>query len=194
MGLDMFCYAVRRATDDEVAAFNEYESCNTISYIHAEDCDCESMEDLAPYMRRVSRVGLVTDFEAIESEMRESYRLLYGDDIPSIISTSYSNGTVSYRFHDKPPISFDIERYTHEDMVDYCVFHSEEIGYWRKNYDLEQKIYLMYADAHGKTVENCGYHRIDDIEGAIEEMFGDDDRPYIPYPKEGWAFFYHEWY
>lgn len=81
--------------------------------------------------------------------------------------------------------------YTFEKPLDCYVFHREEAGYWRKDYGLQDLIYDMYAEKCRESIENLGFHKMDDeMMREISEYSGEkfdelsDDECYV----------YHEWY
>lgn len=63
----------------------------------------------------------------------------------------------------------------------------EEVGYWRKDYDLQDSLYDAYSREHDckRSIENTGYHL------CTEEMLAYME---LDYPDKDEAIFYWEWY
>ena len=68
-----------------------------------------------------------------------------------------------------------------------------EVAYWRKAYELQNKIYKSFEDDHNILVENCGYYQLSMKQVA---MICREDREQCNalVSHENGTLFYHEWY
>lgn len=68
-----------------------------------------------------------------------------------------------------------------------------KVGYWRKEYDLQDKIYALYKRA---PIRNCGYYRLTKAQlTSIDAFCRKHDLEIFEWdPEDVGSLFYHEWY
>jgi hypothetical protein len=68
-----------------------------------------------------------------------------------------------------------------------------KVGYWRKEYDLQDKIYALYKRA---PIRNCGYYRLTKAQlTSIDAFCRKHDLEIFEWaPEDVGSIFYHEWY
>ena len=86
------------------------------------------------------------------------------------------------------------EKYTITTYDAYFVCDTEEVLYWRKEYDLEEMLY----DAYPNIIYNCGYHKLNEDMVKIIQKYELANGRTLP---EGFGknnneqcYCYHEWY
>lgn len=194
MGLDMYAYHIRKASEEDIKKLKESDIypdeatpfSNGFGLLHA-DTDTEDLACLAekvklkvPYLdedkvKKYSGIpkdgNLVCQVIERDGTQKRTYSFAGPDG-------KWKEGIVKLT----PEIQKKLTAYDEEEFYPVDI---SAVGYWRKAYDLQDKIYELYQAETGKSIENCGYHRcsqemLDAL--GIEEM-----------PDEG-AVFYHEWY
>ncbi len=68
-----------------------------------------------------------------------------------------------------------------------------EVGYWRKEYDLQDKIHTLYKR---QLIRNCGYYRLTKAQlTSIDAFCRKHDLEIFEWePEDVGSLFYHEWY
>jgi len=76
-----------------------------------------------------------------------------------------------------------------------AIFKCEEVGYWRKAYELQENIHYL---CDKEEIENCGWYRCNrkmiDAMRTIHEGCGKLNQEIIIDDILGGHIFYHEWY
>ena len=184
MGLDMFMFKVRKLSDKEVASLsgkNTQIFTNDILFFTKKDVEKEDtqdmLRDLKPYLTMIPAVTSFYDVEKIKAD----------NDIPAEAMIGMRcherNNTMRFTFYWKDgrkEVSFADTDYVIDENVEVYACHHEEIRYWRKNYELQNKIYENYDG----EIENCGYYALN--EEFLKELF--------PRRKYFDGILYHEWY
>ncbi len=207
MGLDMWMYEVKKMTKKEIAMLNnmsykEISDLPDFSYYIKEEVDQkneEFIEDLLPYTITVPVNIKYCDLEKVKREhnIPDDY-YLFRASYRNTADIEYEYGSSDYR---KKKI---IVNFTNEEFENYIVnkprhlivYKQKEVAYWRKFYELQEKIYDMYFEETTKEIQNCGMHSLsDDMLNEISKMC----RKYgYKFRKPRWtksnAFFYQEWY
>ena len=192
MGLDMYVSRISKV-DLEYRLYTSDEI-NDIGLNVCTIKDFENaglaMEQILPYASKIQTVNEYYDMEKIKAD----YNLPGNSHIGMI---SPRGIRVGGRDADGQYVSVDISpddirgNYTITEVEDCYAWQSEEVAYWRKNYDLRDAFYDLIG-----YVENCGYYVIDaEMINALQVEFEDDmcDVP-AENPTSEQALFYHEWY
>ena len=201
MGLDMYAYKIRKPTDDEAVAFEGMDAGElsgefaAIRVSDTKDNDGElACKDLLHYASIIR----------MKTRCFNQEKFLEDHDIPRDAvcgMRSYSGESFTYEYFWKPAgsdkkiskeLTFtDIDefdrKYGYWEEEDYIVFCEDEVGYWRKNYDLQDRLY----DAYEGQIVNCGYHLCNDEMLSLMREAGMTEDCEC---QDGEAIFYHEWY
>lgn len=196
MGLDMFLYKAKRPEyqkDDEFIS-KKWLLERGFSCILKEDIN-DSERCLLPYCREDA---VMVDFHDMRQIMID-----YGCNPDKCkISFSYrSNKKIGLTIYKNNEIIKEIqltneeldEKYKFESLEEVYVVKLEEVGYWRKAYDLQEYIYSMLD----YNVDDCEYKKLSkeqvlkildyDDSGQVNTDFFEDE-------SEDCAYFYYEWY
>lgn len=204
MGLDMYLYKVKKLGQKKIKELDGmkekdiYENYDNIGVFHIpedEENDEEFYEmfrDIIPYCTRICISCDYIDMEQIRKDADISDDWSLGGRIMS--PTVYE-----YRFYSPDgkhktvtiPVDELEKKYIITEREEVYVVKRKEVGYWRKQYDLQD---LLYKD-YGREIYNCGYHRVnanmfDDIMAYKEVGYGGLNREI----KTDDVLFYHEWY
>lgn len=197
MGLGMYAYKIRRLSDDEVSKISgkkkeevdDAYDYSTILCMDIRDEEKDMICDLAPYLRRVPLVAKLNDFSKLKKEKgipEDAY----------IVGEGYSESKIEYTFKhgdDRFEVSFSWEefesKYVFEKQEDFYVYGSDDVAYWRKEYDTRDAIH----EACGKPIENCGYYLCNDEMLDVMVKSGALSPADLPCGDDE-AIFYHEWY
>ena len=191
MGLDSYVYRIRRAkplenrtyTPDELREFD-------LDYFLKDEPDEELVKQLMPYCQEVQVRSSWVDVRKICEE--------YGLSNDSYVCMQRGNGDIGITDPAKKENSYtaisakEIEaKFLLERTLPYCVYRSEEVAYWRKNYSVQDFFYENLDH-----VENTGFYLLDaDVLTDFNLAFGDSlgGLP-VAAPTDEQALFYHEWY
>ena len=202
MGLDMYVYRISGLTDEEKKEVEE------MSYddLCAEDFTVFDWDE-----EHEHRMSPIKDFLTIVKKPVENIHFDLVKkvfDIPK--AAEYSGfgsgpeGRFIYFTDDNEHKTYTVEydkatseqrkQVTVTDMMTFAVFHSYELIYWRKAYDLQDKLH----EACDVYIENCGYYPLNDkmrqaIKDSLEKE-GRESEIELLEPVEGSAICYHEWY
>ena len=185
MGLDMFLYKVKKMTKEGIKNLPKRRDEFPPNYIVirkqvAKDEE-DMVKDIIPYCESMKVSFDYMDF----SKCLEDYHI---DKDDLCICEGHFNDSVKYNFKSGREIILsrdEYNNYLYEKEEDCYVCKCDNIAYWRKNYDLEDKIY----DAYDGIIENCGFYRINKEDAY--ELFKDSNLDEI---EDDEAFIYHEWY
>ena len=213
MGLDQWLYQIQRLTKEEAIAlegkhYNEISEDDSLLLFRANESEEGDFDEIKSIFGYLTKVKLISSLVHIED--------LYKDKgVPegySVIGSSYRNGNThvsfvkhpedgsEYEYSKLPIVEIDVtdeeyNKYSYEEVEDYYVCKKEEIYYWRKNYELQYKLYES-AEENGDQILNCGWHKcneemIMDIQDAISQ---EDNMRLVLNLPESEAYVYHEWY
>lgn len=185
MGLDMNIYRCRRPVVDDTRIYDREELNGII--LNEEDIKEEMYAQLIPYCVKVRILNSYYDMEKI----RKDYGL---SDQAHICMLSYEGIGISNHPNKSKDIKISREEINEKytlNKIEMCYFtETEEVAYWRKNYDIQG----WFHDNISSNVENTGYYLLD------EELLEDfnaaypDDAVQVEAPDETSALFYWEWY
>lgn len=190
MGLDQYIYRVRKPQlEERVYKGEEITSTLGMHYTFLRDAeqDFDRIEQLIPYT-------VVRDVESSfvnSKKIREDYHL------PDNAFVSYmSNAEITYsgqaengnRVEQTISMREIEEKYITAAVLPAYIWESEEVQYWRKEYDIQDWIY-----DHIDGVQNTGYYLLD--AALIRELNKEFDE-HLPKedPDDESALFYWEWY
>lgn len=190
MGLDQFIFKVSKANlENRTFTSDEIEN----MYLNKiEVSDFEKYKDmykaLIPYTEKRNVECKLYDTAKIFSDYKlpaNSYIWCYS---PTGITIGYvkANGERA----NQEVSNAEIEaKYIKTEVIPFYIFKSEEVYYWRKEYDLCDWI----ENALKKQIENCGYYKLNKT--VIKRMNSKfkSEVPVESANKE-YAYFYHEWY
>lgn len=205
MGLDMYAYRCRKATEAEVKNLIETgRTGNGVFFIKKKDFeeDYEMYKDLESLFTEVSYIDQ-SDLDM--KKIMEAYNIpenatigMIGykkDSIDLAFNWKYKNGRYGRREISIPRSQLD--KYGMTEPYDGYMWIGEEVGYWRKAYDLQDEIY----DAYDGGIVNCGFHWCNedmiramldyDERGDDEEKWGHTDGSFDEGSED---IYYHEWY
>lgn len=220
MGLDQWLFRIQRLTKEEAIAlegkhYNEISEDDSLLLFRANEYSAEErdFDEIKSIFEYLTKVKLISSLVHIEDLYRDK-------GVPegySVIGSSYRNGNThvsfvkypedgsDYEYSKLPKMEIDVtdeeyNKYSYEEVEDYYVCKIEEIYYWRKNYELQDKLYEA-AEENGDQILNCGWHKcneemIMDIQDAISQednMRLVNMRLVLNLP-ESEAYVYHEWY
>lgn len=193
MGLDMYLYHIKKATDEDVAHVQGQKLSNIIDdYGVYFDDEPSLIEAIKPYLRQVTVRVTETDWD----------KLLTEHNIPlDVHLTGWSSGPEgrTYSLRDENDKLYHIslsheedERYDIEvDRDVYIAHESTQCGYWRKNYALSDELSSI------THIENCGFYPVnEEMWDAIINLNNSDGleiEDYIPISDDE-CLAYHEWY
>lgn len=196
MGLDMYALRIKKLTDSEIKNIKKTKKIpdKFISFL-ADKSNENELKDLVPFATKVSVNTEYIDMKKIKSDNGISENAYIGGE-------GYHGETISYTFIDPDTRDYKKVDLTRDDILkNYIITEPEErfvvngepIGYWRKEYKLQDKLYDLYPG----TIDNLGYHKctpemIDAMKG-----YAYDDEPYVGLNdkiNDDDIIFYHEWY
>lgn len=193
MGLDMFVFEAEKPSETITKKLKTIDDCYKydLFVITEEDYIEEMYSDLLPFMSEVEILVYKTDFDRFKKDHK-----IPEDYYQSGFSSGYRlHFTYENRDH-SDEIKFEIsdndfrEKYVYQIPEKCYVVKLCETEYWRKYYALQSYIYEKYHEYTGKTIENCGYHRLSEemLHELNENFFYEFDQ------LHGDNLFYHEWY
>ena len=117
------------------------------------------------------------------------------DDFKFERQRKYKGNTIlSYSRHSKETVRLtqtEYESYLYEAEAEVWVFKMSEVGYWRKAYDLQNKI---HEEFNGQ-VENCGYYKCHPSTMLKINFYQTDHDLNVFEPlSDDECYVYHEWY
>ena len=213
MGLDQWLYQIQRLTKEEAIAlegkhYNEISKDDSLLLFRANESEEGDFDEIKSIFGYLTKVKLISSLVHIEDLYRDK-------GVPegySVIGSFYRNGNThvsfvkhpedgsEYEYSKLPRVEIDVtdeeyNKYSYEEVEDYYVCKKEEIYYWRKNYELQDKLYEA-AEENGDQILNCGWHKcneemIMDIQDAISQ---EDNMRLVLNLSESEAYVYHEWY
>lgn len=191
MGLDMYVFRItnpnlkhRVYSQDEIRSMG-LTTCTVDDFTAAD----AAMAQLMPYVSKIKVINKYYDVKAIIRDYNlpanSQIGVVSGQGI--VVSGKYNGQWV------KADISHEEvkRKYIVPKIEDSYAWKTQEVAYWRKHYDLQERFYELIGD-----VENCGYYLLDveTINTLRDEYEGD----MIDVPSEAAtdkaALFYHEWY
>lgn len=195
MGLDMYLYRATRISSKEA---NNIKGM-TINRISNEipDMFVITESDMMKYPSLYAELKPYTVCVPVIDETIDTNKIMSDNSINgSLVGISFDDEKISFSFlpvnkTEAVRITLagdDIERYTIRTEVNAYAVRIEEIAYWRKFYELQETF------SEGRTVENCGFYEIKQVE--LKELNSkykigryknyDNDKNH--------AIFYKEWY
>lgn len=169
MGLDMYLYRITRISTTEQRKLRGktekeiYDSGYSLFYRPRNKDDERLIKYIKPYLRGIKISQEYFDMEKIRQDFKIPKTYLQ-------CGSSYAgNGDVSLTFtsrdcQDSKKASFNTNKnpeYILTKLTNCYVCKEREIGYWRKNYDLQEELYRE-ASYGGVEIENCGYYPLND--------------------------------
>lgn len=195
MGLDMY---LKKATKPEINArkvYNYEELSEEYVCFHANDDGSlpEYLKDLRPFMVKVRCIAEYYDLDKIGERFGLGTKASwsgFGPDgvyFSSYDNDDYKNITIP---HD------NINEFTYKKKTIFYVTKLQEVGYWRKQYELDDRITKHLMATRGVVVENCGYYRMTKASMRIIDSYNKkyDCEPIDYTPEEIRSLFYHNWY
>lgn len=157
MGLDMWVYGIKDITKDDIPDkmtedwYEEHGYNTIIEYDDDNEFDV-MFHDLFDYsvIRNVEYTEV--DFDKVKKD--------YGIKPEASISMMCGDGTIGFshgKYYKEINLS-DTKKYEVKIYRKSLIYKSEELAYWRKEYNLQQLIY----DNYDGDVYNCGFHKLDD--------------------------------
>lgn len=188
MGLDMYCMRARKLTESEANKVNGLDL-DKIPYrvIIKDKEDKKLYENLKDYLTPVKCKISYWDVDKIKKDFKIPktaylFGVSYGSDNTVLSFAWKRKGEKKYK--DITIRDEDQDNYTKSDPEDAFVVDTEEIGYWRKAYDLLDEIH----DACDERIYNCGYYKVNDKMLKAMQRTGE----LIGETKDD--LFYMEWY
>lgn len=197
MGLDMFVYRITKLKEEEqneVEKMTYKELCKSDFHMLECDDDDDSLKrQINSYLFFVQKPVERIHFDRLKKVC----------DIPEEASLCWViSGTFGFK-RDNDDKDYEVnynnltpdqkKQATVTDTLTFAVYKSEELLYWRKAYDLRDKL----CEACDVEVENCGYYPLNDkMREVIKEALKEDEREDIPDldSTEDSVVCYHEWY
>lgn len=192
MGLDMYVFRIRKPdlnyrvySQDEIRELN-LTTCTIDDFEKAD----AAMSQLLPY---VSKIKVINEYYDVEAIIKD-----YNLPAKSHIGTVSSHGIrVSGKSTSGQWVSVDISteeiecKYIISKIEDSYAWKTQDVAYWRKHYDLQERFYELIGD-----VENCGYYLLDveTINTLRDEYEADMSDVPLEAATDKSALFYHEWY
>lgn len=188
MGLDQYIFRIKKAELSERLYTSEELSTMDLNKIPAEDFDNDMYKQLKPYA--VKRDVLCKFYDV--KKMIEDYNLPNGSRIWSYCGDQITIGGygINNQRVDQTITRDEIDRkYTKTEIIPHYIFSTEEVWYWRKNYDLAEWL----SDNMKQPPENTGYYKLTKtLVKRINSKFK-TEIPEESATKES-ALFYWEWY
>ena len=204
MGLDMYLYRISRISSSEqrkLRGLKEDEIRQQGYSIFHKPSKHESdlLKNIMPYLRGIKipmeyfdMKKIIKDFKIPRNALPCGSMYAHNQVKFDFCSPDYKKSYVAdLNSHEL------IKKYTYTKLTNCYVSRVAEIGYWRKNYDLQDKIYQA-ADLDYIEIENCGYYPLTD--GMAEAILNDDYeyskkvKPHDLICDENSVICYHEWY
>lgn len=198
MGLDMYLYKIQKPMENtEQLSKMGYENIHKKYYIITENDETPpNFQSIIKFTTKIKTKQKYTDCDKLKrnNNIPVSARL--------IASYSQQQGTITHIFQEEnmdepksvtlPTEQLNAEYTAYKDITAY-VFDTEEIGYWRKEYDLREDIHA----ACDIPIKNCGYYPItNEMWNTIEKADPDIYDKVKNYRNNNASsiIVYHEWY
>lgn len=191
MGLDMYLYRIKKLTRKEVKQFSGSLVARLPQGILALEAEWDGYSSIIPYADILTLKEQLYDYETmkVDTGIPENMHIVMEkiDKNASTFEFADPKNVGDRRCITIPDDIID-ERYTIERNKDYIVCHYQDIGYWRKEYDIQSRFYEEIG-----AVENCGYYVLTD---ATLASLVDDGILTAAQAKHGVrsAIVYSEWY
>ena len=191
MGLDSYVFRIKKLQRMEPRVYTRDELDQLkLAYFLKEEPEEELVKQLMPYCQVIQVKTPLIDIQKIRAEHSLS------DD--AYVCMHCGNGDIGLidpknEKAEMLTISGDEiqSKYLFEKTLPYCVYHSEEVSYWRKNYRVQDFFYENL-----EHVENTGFYLLDaEVVTDFNLKFGGDlgELP-LEAPTDDQALFYYEWY
>lgn len=152
------------------------------------------LKDLRPFMVKLRCVATYFDTDKITKTYDFKERVHWSGFGPDGI---YFSGTAADGNERTVTIDREqIHQFTYQKKNIFYVTQLSEVGYWRKEYELDDKLTQHFMSSRGVVVENCGYYRMTKAAMRIVENYTKkhDTEPVDYQPEEIRSLFYHNWY
>lgn len=183
MGLDMYLYKVSNLKAKEITSLtgrNTKEFPEDVWVFEAKDIekfDNEAMfADLMPFMDKINAVMSFYDVDKMKVD----------NDIPNVAHVGmkrFEKDFITFGFYwgdESKDVIFNRGEYILNKDVEVYACRAKQIKYWRKAYDVQNRIH----DTYDGYIENCGYYALG--EEILSEL--------LPRYKNFEGIVYHEWY
>jgi hypothetical protein len=236
MGLDMYMFRVRKLTDEEAAVIvgkRTNEISKFYSFICKDDFDSdpEPLADLLPYITQITAVDNAFDYNQCFIDHGINCRYIDEDhDMVSpeilekfdrVVGSWCGPEGAGWSFASGARIEINKEEYDaylYDRVVELYVWKSEDVGYWRKFYELDDFLQQIRVQERSKKyveekccypdhdivkswlTENCGYYLLSAEEkGKIKTFLKENEAPYSADLEDGCldddaAIMYHAWW
>lgn len=198
MGLDMYLYKFSkpRKTIAELNKYSADELRDRGYFVFFKDA-----EELPANFDAIKPLAFEVNVDADYINFKKIYEDFYIPEDARVIGESYSSEQIGYTFEfpsthehkhvDIPTDEFEAKYVFTQKSEAFCL-EGEQVGYWRKHYDLENAFY----EACETAIENCGYYPFNDKMWDVLEKF--DEKQYAnvaDYRDDPDCLIcYHEWY
>ena len=185
MGLDMYVFKAHPPKDDPNVVYKYKEMLDKgYSIFPDEDIEDESVRILKEYAVPFNLSVEKFDLKKISA----TYRLKNNIRISNVSN----NGTVFTDGNKEVTIKEDeLKNFIYEEEEVFWLMELEEVGYWRKEYELQNQIYEMFKK-DGIEIENCGYYKLDKNKIYEIDKYNNGEQGLIYHIDDD--LFYHEWY
>ena len=186
MGLDMYAYRIKKASSRDIKdLITNGIRRDGILFIENDKLDSNKYADLKPFVTEVSYISREhIDLEKIKKafnipeDAHNFYTIKSREFTQYKFSWTDQNGKKCTKSVDIP--QEESEKYLYDNPFVGYVVKYEEVGYWRKEYDLQDQLYSLYEG----SIENCGFHKCNpEMIQAMHLRCRDDNN-----------IFYCEWY
>lgn len=197
MGLDMY---IRKATKPNLNARKVYIH-KDLQKQEYDTFEAESdgslpsyLKDLKPFMVKLRCIAEYFDCDKIGEAFGFSERPHWSGFGPDGIYFSSRSATDEYKSVTIPHET--IREFTYTKKSIFYVTKLQNVGYWRKHYELDDALTQHFLKTRGVVVENCGYYRMTKAAMQIVEKYTKkhDTEPVDYQPEEIRSLFYHNWY
>lgn len=197
MGLDMY---MRKATKPNLNARKVYDHAElekedyTIFESNPDGSLPNYLKDLSPFMVKLRCIAEYFDCDKIGETFGFSDRPHWSGFGPDGIYFSGKDAEDNYKSVTIP--RENIQNFTYKKKSIFYVTKLDEVGYWRKEYDLDEKLTRHFFHSRGVVVENCGYYRMTKAAMRIVENYTKKHgtEPVDYQPEDIRSLFYHNWY
>ena len=198
MGLDMYAYRLRKPTEKELENIKTTGKIpDHFITIPKDNINENSCRDIKPFAELTPVKMKYINMEQIRKD----------NDIPDnmyCFCTRYREDAIWYKFvHENESKGIvvshkDIEdKYTITSIEDRYIAHIDDVGYWRKEYNLQDTLHELY-DGY---IENCGFHKCSPemIKAMLDEKYNNETygigiKSTAAVTTEDEDIFYEEWY
>lgn len=189
MGLDMYVYRIQKPGLDAEKVYDRNEIEGVV--LHKDEIGEPMYRQLLPYCDELRVIIHYYDLDKIKEDYGLSEVYVSGYSYDDKGGRTFISG-VKNGENFRAEIEDDViqEKYiiNKEELCYVC--HTDEVQYWRKEYDIQDWLH----DSIGCNVENTGYYILDE---ELRSNFN-SEFPEVPLPNEKtpdqYAYFYWEWY